>query len=84
MTYPEKPRSRFQTLLDWIIIIGIAVPVVMILWYLVSSVSKMASPNEPYADSIGLTLDQCVASNRNTLSDDEARAYCRRSVPKRF
>ncbi|MDP4002832.1 hypothetical protein [Methylobacterium sp. NEAU K] len=41
------------------------------------------SPNEPYAASIGLTLDQCVAA-QDGFSPEEARAYCRRPVPKRL
>jgi hypothetical protein len=53
------------------------------LLYLASLAREALSPNEPYAASIGLTLDQCVAA-QDGLAAEEARAYCRRPVPKRL
>jgi hypothetical protein len=53
------------------------------LLYLAALARAALSPNEPYAASIGLTLDQCVAA-QDSLSDEEARLYCRRPVPKRL
>ena len=76
--------TRAPAALDWLIIFGIVGIVAALLWYLAAFVREMASPNEPYATNIGMTLDQCVSSVRNGLSDAEADAYCRRLVPKRF
>ncbi|MBE7200070.1 MAG: hypothetical protein INR70_20000 [Parafilimonas terrae] len=53
------------------------------LLYLADLAREALSPNEPFAASIGLTLDQCVAA-QDGLSSEEARIYCRRRVPKRF
>ena len=53
------------------------------LLYLAGLAREAMSSNEPYAASIGLTLDQCVAA-QNGLSSADARAYCRRPVPKRL
>ncbi|MCJ2143432.1 hypothetical protein [Methylobacterium sp. E-066] len=53
------------------------------LLYLASLAREALSPNQPYAASIGLTLDQCVAA-QDGLAETEARAYCRRPVPKRL
>ncbi|MBE7200932.1 hypothetical protein ACLBX9_25395 [Methylobacterium sp. A49B] len=53
------------------------------LLYLASLAREALSPNEPYASSIGLTLDQCVAA-QDGLAAEEARTYCRRPVPKRL
>ncbi|MBL7405642.1 hypothetical protein INQ30_25215, partial [Escherichia coli] len=53
------------------------------LLYLAALARAALSPDEPYAASIGLTLDQCVAA-QDSLSDEEARLYCRRPVPKRL
>ncbi len=50
--------------------------------YLAGLAREALSPNQTYAASIGLTLDQCVTA-QDGLSDAEARAYCRRPVPKR-
>lgn len=52
------------------------------LFYLANLVRDALSPNETYAASIGLTLDQCAAA-QNGLTDAEARGYCTRPVPKR-
>ncbi|MCJ2134471.1 hypothetical protein MKK69_10470 [Methylobacterium sp. J-026] len=51
--------------------------------YLANLAREALSPNEPYAASIGLTLDQCIAA-QDGLSTAEARGYCRRPVPKRL
>jgi hypothetical protein len=53
------------------------------LLYLAALAREALAPNEPYAASIGLTLDQCVAA-QDGLSTEEARRYCRRPVPKRL
>jgi hypothetical protein len=53
------------------------------LLYLANLAREALSPNEPYAASIGLTLNQCAAA-QNGLSSADARAYCRRPVPKRL
>ena len=76
--------TRAPAALGWLVICGVVSIVAVLLWYLAAFVREMASPNEPYATNIGLSLDQCVSSVRNGLSDEEAYAYCRRSVPKRF
>ncbi|MBE7244512.1 MAG: hypothetical protein INR63_06140 [Actinomycetospora chiangmaiensis] len=51
--------------------------------YLANLVRDALSPNETYAASIGLTLDQCVSA-QDGLAPEVARAYCRRPVPKRL
>ena len=51
--------------------------------YLANLARDALSPNETYAASIGLTLDQCVSA-QDGLGSHEARAYCRRPVPKRL
>jgi hypothetical protein len=53
------------------------------LLYLANLAREALSPNEPYAASIGLSPDQCAAA-QNGLSPADARAYCRRPVPKRL
>ena len=53
------------------------------LLYLAALARAALSPDEPYAASIGLTLDQCVAA-QDSLSAEAARLYCRRPVPKRL
>ena len=53
------------------------------LLYLAALARAALSPNEPYAASIGLTLDQCVAA-QDSLSAEAARLYCLRPVPKRL
>ncbi|MCJ2056156.1 hypothetical protein MKL09_06285 [Methylobacterium sp. J-048] len=51
--------------------------------YLASLACEALSPNQTYAASIGLSLDQCVSA-QDGLAETEARAYCRRPVPKRL
>ena len=53
------------------------------LLYLAGLAREALSPNEPYAASIGLTRDQCVAAQTGLVVED-ARTYCRRPVPKRL
>ena len=53
------------------------------LLYLADLARGALSPNESYAASIGLTLDQCVGA-LSGLSSEDARTDCRRPVPKRL
>jgi hypothetical protein len=70
-------------MLNRVVMAALLVAVVAFLFYLASLARAALSPNEPYAASIGLTLDQCVAA-QDGLSAEDARAYCRRPVPKRL
>ncbi|MEE7446860.1 hypothetical protein MRF4_02955 [Methylobacterium radiotolerans] len=69
-------------LLNRAVVAALIVAVAAFLLYLAALARAALSPNEPYATSIGLTLDQCVDA-QDSLSAEEARQYCRRSVPKR-
>ena len=53
------------------------------LLYLAGLARDALSPNEPYAASIGLTVDQCIDA-QSGLSPGDARTFCRRPVPKRL
>ncbi|WCS27294.1 hypothetical protein LOK46_10885 [Methylobacterium sp. NMS14P] len=70
-------------LLNRAVVAALIAAVAAFLLYLAALARAALSPNEPYAASIGLTLDQCVAA-QDSLSDAEARLYCRRPVPKRL
>lgn len=61
----------------------VVLAVAAFLIYLADLAREALSPNETYAASIGLTLDQCVTAQEG-LAPGEARAYCRRPVPKRL
>lgn len=50
--------------------------------YLANLVRAAVSPDEPYAEHIGLTLDQCVVA-QSGMTEAEARAYCAHPMPKR-
>jgi hypothetical protein len=64
------------------VILGVLVAAGAFLAYLAKLVRDEVSPTEPYAASIGLTPDQCVAV-QGGLSEAQARAACERRVPKR-
>ncbi|APT30895.1 MULTISPECIES: hypothetical protein [Methylobacterium] len=70
-------------LLNRAVVAALIVAVAAFLLYLAALARAALSPNEPYAASIGLTLDQCVAA-QDGLSAEAARLYCRRPVPKRL
>lgn len=70
-------------MLNRVALAALLLAVAVLLLYLASLAREALSPNESYAASIGLTLDQCVAVQEG-LSTDDARAYCRRPVPKRL
>lgn len=76
------PRGR-APMLNRALMAAVVVAVAAFLLYLASLARAALSPDEPYAASIGLTLDQCVAV-QDGLPDAAARAYCRRPVPKRL
>lgn len=62
--------------------VGLIVAATAFLIYLATLVRDEVSPTEPYAASIGLSLDQCVAV-QGGASQAQARAACERRVPKR-
>jgi len=70
-------------MLNRALVAALLVAAAAFLFYLASLARAALSPNEPYAASIGLTLDQCVTA-QDGLVETEARAYCRRLVPKRL
>ncbi|MCJ2050053.1 hypothetical protein [Methylobacterium sp. J-070] len=70
-------------MLNRVVLAAVVLGVAAFLLYLAALARAAFSPNEPYAASIGLTLDQCVAV-QNGLSPEDARAYCRQPVPKRL
>ncbi|MGU3546794.1 hypothetical protein [Methylobacterium sp. A52T] len=70
-------------LLNRVLVAALIVAVAAFLLYLAALARAALSPYEPYAASIGLTLDQCVAA-QDSLSAEAARLYCRRPVPKRL
>ena len=69
-------------MLNRAILAAVLVMAVAFLFYLAGLARDALSPNEPYAASIGLSLDQCAAA-QDGLTGVEARAYCARPVPKR-
>ncbi|MCB4802843.1 hypothetical protein QO001_002407 [Methylobacterium brachiatum] len=69
-------------MLNRVLVAATLIAVAAFLVYLASLARDALSPNETYAASIGLTLDQCAAA-QDGLTEAEARAYCRRPVPKR-
>ena len=69
-------------MLNRAIVAAALIAVAGFLFYLANLVRDALSPNESYAASIGLTLDQCAAAQEG-LAEAEARAYCVRPVPKR-
>ena len=70
-------------MLNRALVVAALLVVAAFLVYLANLARDALSPNETYAASIGLTLDQCVAV-QNGLSPEDARAYCRQPVPKRL
>ncbi len=70
-------------LLNRAVVAALILAAAAFLLYLAGLARGALSPNEPYAASIGLTLDQCVAT-QDGLSPEDARSYCRRPVPKRL
>ncbi len=70
-------------MLNRAVVAAVVLAAAAFLIYLADLAREALSPNEPYAASIGLTLDQCVAA-QDGLSTAEARSYCRRPVPKRL
>jgi hypothetical protein len=70
-------------MLNRAVIVLILAAVAAFLLYLADLVRGALSPDEPYAASIGLTLDACAAA-QDGLSAEAARAYCARPVPKRL
>jgi len=66
-----------------IVVAAVLFAVAVFLIYLANLARAALSPNESYAASIGLTLDQCVAA-QDGLAPEDARRYCRRAVPKRL
>ncbi|MEE7503951.1 hypothetical protein [Methylobacterium mesophilicum] len=70
-------------LLNRALVAAVIVAGAAFLLYLAALARAALSPNEPYAASIGLTLDQCAAA-QDGLSAEAARLYCRRPVPKRM
>ncbi|SDN03502.1 hypothetical protein SAMN05216360_105151 [Methylobacterium phyllostachyos] len=66
-----------------IVVAAILLAASVFLIYLANLARAALSPNESYAASIGLTLDQCVAA-QGGLTPGDARDYCRRPVPKRL
>ncbi|KAA0124980.1 hypothetical protein CIW48_04390 [Methylobacterium sp. P1-11] len=70
-------------LLNRAVVAAVIGAVAAFLLYLAALARAALSPNEPYAASIGLTLDQCVAA-QDSLSAEAASLYCRRPVPKRL
>ncbi len=76
-------RWRSVVMLNRALVVVALLAVAAFLIYLAGLARDALSPNETYAASIGLTLDQCVSA-QDGLAPDEARAYCRRPVPKRL
>ncbi|MCJ2072252.1 hypothetical protein MKK75_26240 [Methylobacterium sp. J-030] len=70
-------------MLNRVLLVATLLAVAAFLIYLASLARDALSPNETYASSIGLTLDQCVSA-QDGLKPEEARGYCRRPVPKRL
>jgi hypothetical protein len=70
-------------MLNRAMVAALILAVAAFLLFLAGLAREALSPNEPYAASIGLTLDQCVAA-QDGLSPTDARTYCRRPVPKRL
>ena len=66
-----------------IVVVTVLLAVAAFLIYLADLARDALSPNESYAASIGLTLDQCVTA-QDGLAPGDARSYCRRPVPKRL
>jgi hypothetical protein len=76
-------RWQSAVMLNRALLVAALLAVAAFLIYLANLARDALSPNETYAASIGLTLDQCV-SVQDGLAPEEARAYCRRPVPKRL
>lgn len=85
MTGRSEPvaRGRSAALLNRALVVAALLAVAAFLIYLASLARDALSPNETYAASIGLTLDQCVSA-QDGLASSEARVYCQRPVPKRL
>lgn len=64
------------------LLFGVIAAAALAVVYLAGLVRAAVSPNEPYAEHIGLTLDQCVVA-QSGMTGTEARAYCSRPMPKR-
>ena len=80
----HRPEEMLLPMLRRAVIILFVVAGAVVFYTLLQFARDTFSPYESYANSLGLTLSQCVeAQGSSGMSDIEAHDYCDRRVAKR-